>query len=427
VHRRHGRMVGAIRNELLAAEPEMLAAIGALAAIDSGSYDAAGVARVADAVGALLAERGFAMTLQPVAGRGPQLTASLAVGDGPRVLVAGHSDTVWPAGTAASWPVRRDGDMLSGPGVGDMKGSLVMAAFAIDAARRAGGLDGLGAIEVLVVPDEELGSPDSRAWIEDRARAAAACLGLEAGWPGGGVVVARGAVGAVVVRAHGQTAHAAGHEGEGASAVAALAPLVAEIEACSDPDHGTRATVGIFRGGEARQVVPGEAELHVDLRAPDAPSADALLASVRERVAAASSGALRVELEEAVERPATAAEGGIAQPTISTGAVRFELEGGITRPAFPAAASDALWNLAAARAAELGIALQRVTSRGGSDASFAAALGVPTIDGLGPICHDSCARGERIEIGSLADRGALFAGLLSDLRDFSPTVVGNMP
>jgi glutamate carboxypeptidase len=410
VHRRHGRMVGAIRDELRAAKPEMLAAIGTLAAIDSGSYDAAGVARVADAVGALLAERGFAVTQQPVAGRGPQLTAALPLGDGPRILVVGHADTVWPAGTAAGWPVGRDGDMLSGPGVGDMKASLVMAAFAIDAARRAGGLDGLGAIEVLVVPDEELGSPDSRAWIEDRARGAAACLGLEAGWPGGGVVVARGAVGAVVVRAHGHTAHAAGHEGEGASAVAALAPLVAEIEACSDRASAMLATVGIFRGGGARQVVPGEAELHVDLRAPDAATADALLASVRECVAAAASDARSVE-----------------RPPIAADAVRFALEGGITRPAFPAAASDDLWALAAARTAELGIALQRATSRGGSDASFAAALGVPTIDGLGPICHDSCARGERIEIGSLADRGALFAGLLSDLRDFSPTVVGNMP
>jgi glutamate carboxypeptidase len=168
--------------------------------------------------------------------------------------------------------------------------------------------------------------------------------------------------------------------------VAALAPLVTELERCSRPADGVRVTVGVFRGGVARQVVPGEAEMHVDLRAPDAESADALLASVRDIVAAASSGARHVEVE-----------------------------GAITRPAFPTDASDDLWALASTRAVELGIPLRRVTSRGGSDASFAAALGVPTLDGLGPICHDSCARGERIEIGSLADRGALLAGLLSDL------------
>jgi glutamate carboxypeptidase len=392
-------MVGALRDELRVATPEMLAAIGMLAAIDSGSYDAAGVARVADAFGTLLEERGFEVATEPVAERGPQLTATLRLGDGPRMLVVGHADTVWPAGTAASWPVARDGDLLSGPGVGDMKASLVMAVFAIDAARRAGALGGLGAVELLVVPDEELGSVDSRAWIESRVHGAAACLGLEAGWPGGGVVTARGAVGAVVVHAHGATAHAAGHEGEGASAVAALAPLVAEIEACSDPATGVLATVGIFRGGEARQIVPGEAELHLDLRAPDAAEADALVARVRAVVAAAA------------ER----------------GAVRFALEGGITRPAFPAAASRDLIALATHRAAELAIPLDPVTSRGGSDASFAAALGIPTLDGLGPICHDSCSRQERIEISSLADRGALLAALLSDIADTLPTAVGNMP
>jgi glutamate carboxypeptidase len=168
--------------------------------------------------------------------------------------------------------------------------------------------------------------------------------------------------------------------------VAALALLVAELERCSRPAEGARAMVGVFRGGVARQVVPGEAELHLDLRAPDAQSADTLLARVRDRVAAAS-----------------------------TDAVGLELRGGFTRPAFAVTASDDLWVLAAARAAELGIPLRRVTSRGGSDASFAAALGVPTIDGLGPICRGSCARGERIEIASLADRGALLAGLLADL------------
>ena len=145
---------------------------------------------------------------------------------GPRVLIVGHADTVWPAGTAAEWPVQRDGDLLSGPGVGDMKGCLVMAAHACAAVRDAGGLARIGALELLVVPDEELGSVGSRAWIERRARDSHACLGLEAGWPGGGLDVERGAVGALRLTATGRTAHAAGHEGAGASAVAALAPLV---------------------------------------------------------------------------------------------------------------------------------------------------------------------------------------------------------
>ncbi len=232
-------MVGAraLREELAGELPAMLAEIERLASIDSGSYDLAGVDAVGDGFGALFAARGFEVTRE-----GHALTARRELGPGPTLLLVGHADTVWAAG----WPVSRDGDWLLGPGVGDMKGCVVMAAHALGVAlaHRPGGL---GAVEVLVVPDEELGSPASRAWIEDQARSAGACLGLEAGWPGGGVVVARGAVGALYVTARGRTAHCAAHEDEGASAVAALAPLVAELEACSA--DGARVSVGVFRGG----------------------------------------------------------------------------------------------------------------------------------------------------------------------------------
>jgi glutamate carboxypeptidase len=277
--------------------------------------------------------------------------------------------------------------MLTGPGVGDMKGCLVMAAHAAAAARDLGALGGVGEIELLVIPDEELGSVASRPWIEERAAGAAGCLGLEAGWPGGGVVVERGAVGAVTITASGRTAHAAGHEGRGASAVAGLAPLVTALEALSRPDEGVLVSVGVFRGGVARQVVPDHAELSLDLRAPTSDTGDELIEAVSATLGAA--------------RPP---EG-----------VTLSLAGGITRPAWPRTASTWLWERACARAAELDVPLHAVNSRGGSDASFAAALGVPTLDGVGPICHDSCARGERIEVASLAERAALMALLISDL------------
>jgi glutamate carboxypeptidase len=374
-------MVGPLHDVLAAELDAMVDETAALAEIDSGSHDAAGVDRVADGMASLLADRGFRIARTPLAGHGHQVTARLELGAGPTVVLLGHADTVWERG----WPVTRADGMLRGPGVGDMKGCVVMAAHAIGAARRHG-LDGLGAIEVLVVPDEELGSVGSRAWIEEHARRAAACLGLEAGWPGGGAVVARGAVGALQVLAHGRAAHCAGHEDEGASALTAIAPLVAALQGHSRPADGVRVTAGILRAGTARQVVPAEAELHIDLRAPDAAAADALLAALREEV-------------EAVQVPG----------------VQVELRGGFTRPAFEADRSASRWALARRRAAELGIPLHAVHARGGSDASFAAALGVPTLDGLGPICHDSCAPGERIEIASLADRGALLAALLVDL------------
>jgi glutamate carboxypeptidase len=352
-----------------------------LARIDSGTDDTEGVARVNDALAEMLAAHRFDVS---AAGRGG-LEARLSAGLGPRVLMLGHADTVWPAGTASGWaPAVRDG-MLSGPGVGDMKGCIVMAIHAVSAAVREG-IDGIGEVLLLVTADEEHGSVASRSWIEQRAATSGACLGLEAGWPGGGVVVQRGAVGALRAIGHGRAAHCAGHEDCGASAVARLAPLVGALESLSRPELGEFVTVGRFRGGVARQVVPEHAELLIDLRAPDAGAAAALLDRVREVIA-----------------------------SVDDGDVRVVLEGGITRPAFPRPASDLLWQLAQRRAESLGIPLSAVSSRGGSDASFAAALGVATLDGLGPICHDSCSRAERIEVSSLAARGALMAGLLVDL------------
>jgi glutamate carboxypeptidase len=373
-----GALLARMRQETEA----MVAATERLAAIDSGSGDAEGIARVCEALGEILGGAGFDVRQRAAGG----LTATLSGPGGGRILMLGHADTVWPAGTARQWPPRRERDVLSGPGVGDMKGCLVMAVHAVAAARDAGALAGIGEVELLVVPDEELGSVASRPWIEERVAGAAGCLGLEAGWPGGGVVVERGAVGAVTVTAAGRTAHAAGHEGRGASAVAALAPLVGALESLTRPDDGVLVSVGVFRGGVARQVVPDHAELSVDLRAPTSAAADELMDAVTATVSEA--------------RPPE---------------VALTISGGITRPAWPRSASAWLWDRVQAHAADLHVPLHAVTSRGGSDASFAAALGVPTLDGLGPICHDSCARGERIEVATLAERAALMALLIGDL------------
>ena len=185
----------------------MVAETESLARIDSGTGDDQGIARVNDALGRMLAAEGFEVATAAPGG----LEATLRVGAGPRLLLVGHADTVWPSGTAAQWqPARSDG-MLAGPGVGDMKGCVVMAIHAVGAAARQG-VEGIGEVVLLVVPDEEHGSVASRDWIEQRARGAGACLGLEAGWPGGGVVVQRGAVGALRAVAHGRAAHCAGHE-----------------------------------------------------------------------------------------------------------------------------------------------------------------------------------------------------------------------
>lgn len=364
--------------------PAMLALTEAAVSIDSGTYHAVGVQQVIDLWAAHLAQSGFEIERTPLAGRGDQLTARRIFGNGKRILVLGHADTVWPAGTVAGWQFRNDGVFLTGPGVGDMKVNVVMALHALRRLAQAPP-PGIGSITVLIVPDEEIGSPGSRGWIEAHARQSDACLTLEPCRPGGKLVVGRGAVGALYVRATGVSAHVGPARALGASAVSALAALVGPMEALTDAARGVGTSVGIFRGGAARQVVPDEAELHLDLRATTQEGADWVIA----------------ELHRITTLPASDAR------------VSITREGGFYRPPFPTwPGTRWLFELAREVGAGLGVTVDEVVSPGGSDGSFAAAIGTPTLDGLGAVCHESCSRRERVELDSVVPRGMLFAGLI---------------
>jgi glutamate carboxypeptidase len=380
-------MARALAGELESKLPAMLDAIRRLVEIDSGSHDVEGVRAVSESVAEMLALQGFEIAWTPIEGRAPMLRAVVNAAGPRRVLVLGHADTVWPAGTAGEWPFRQVGDHVTGPGVGDMKSCLVMACFALSALLRRGWLDRVR-VTFLVVPDEELGSVASRAEIERAAAEADLCLGLEAGSPDGAVVVERGAVGAMVVRATGRSAHVT-DEPPGASALAPLAYLVRPLEGLSEPERGISVAAGMLRSGSARQVVPAEGELHLDLRAPDAESADAVERRVRELVRCGHAPA-----------------------------VTLSVEGGITRPAWTRTpGADHLLEVAQTAGAALGEQLGLRRERGGSDASFAGAIGVPTLDGLGPICHDSCSRRETVEVPTIVPRGAIFGAVLARSAD----------
>lgn len=366
--------------------PSILAMSERAVNIDSGSYMAGGVNAVIDIWAGMLGEMGFAIERAPLAGFGDQMTARLPLGgNGPRLLVLGHADTVWPAGIAAEWPFKREGDRITGPGVGDMKTNVVMALHVIRALLRDGAAKGLASITICIVPDEEIGSPGSRAWLEAESRQADLCLTMEPCRPEGGMVIGRGAVGAIYVTATGVTAHCGSAREKGASALAALAAMVRRLEALGDMDAGLYATVGILRGGDARQVVPGWAEMHLDLRAPDDASAEKLLAEVHAILG---------------EKP--------ADPRVAVA-----IRSGFTRPTFPThPGTRQLLALAEGFGKELGAPVFGLVSRGGSDGSFSARLGVPTLDGLGPITHETCSRREWVEVPSIVSRGAILAGLM---------------
>jgi len=369
---------GCLHAALIGRRQPMLAQLAALVAIGSGSADGTGIDHVGACVARAWAKLGFAAERHAV-GAAADLRMLSRRGSGRgRLLILGHMDTVWPAGIAASWPFACDDTYASGPGIGDMKGGLVVAHEAVRVLIEAGAPLPLE-IRLLLVPDEELGSVNSRPLIEAAALEANWVMVMEPARPDGSIIRGRGAVGAVVARAEGVSAHVL-NRADGASAVRFLAERVAPLEALGG------VSVGILRGGEARQVVPPSCEMHIDLRAPDAPAADSLLAQVKQ---------ILVPPEGA--------------------RVSCMLGGGITRPAFPRAASDALFARAARIAGGLGIAYRGVVTEGGSDGSFAAHLGRPTLDGLGPVCFDTCSRRERIAIRSLADRAAILAALIAEL------------
>ncbi len=367
--------------------PAILAMSERCVNIDSGSYLAGGVNAVIDVWAGMLQGMGFTVERNPLPGFGDQMTARLALGgNGPRLLVLGHADTVWPAGVAAEWPFSRDGDRITGPGVGDMKTNVVMALHSLKLLLAEKALSGLASVTVVIVPDEEIGSPGSRAWIEAEAKQADLCLTLEPCRPNGGLVVGRGAVGAIYVNASGVTAHCGSALEKGASAVKALAALVGPLEALGDPPNGLSATVGIFKGGEARQVVPGSAEIHLDLRAPDDAAGERLVAAVAR----------------------------IVETTPHDPRVIVTWRGGFTRPAFPTHdGTRALFALAEEFGAALKAPVFSLVSRGGSDGSFAARFGVPTLDGLGAITHETCSRREYVEVSSIVPRAAILAGLMA--------------
>ena len=373
-------------------QPWLRETIEQLVAIESPTGDKIAVDRCGAEVGRLMREMGGEVEViaQPVAGdhvRGvfPRPT-SASKGHVPttRVLLLGHFDTVWDAGTLARMPiVERDG-RLHGPGIFDMKGGLSIALQAVRALQSTGWPAGLE-VTCLWTSDEETGSDTSRALIEDEARRSQAVLVCEPALTGGALKTARKGVGHFDIHVTGVSAHAGIDPGAGASAVHALARLVIELEQLNDLAAGTSVNVGVIRGGTRSNVVAEEAMAEVDVRVGRLSDAAPLEAAVR---------ALRA----------------------ADARVTVRVEGGINRPPFERTAGvAALFEMAREAASGLGVDLGEGSTGGASDGNFTGALGVPTIDGLGAVGAGAHAIDEHIVLAALPARAALVAGLLRRL------------
>jgi glutamate carboxypeptidase len=360
--------------------PAMAALLEELVSIESPSTDPPAVARLAERIARELDAIGMAAELVPVTGGGPLLRArSAPPGASAPVMLLGHLDTVWPVGTLARRPARIDGDRLRGPGCYDMKAGLVIALYALRALAARGALP---AVTVFFTPLEEVDCEPYRALMEAEMSASAAVLGFEPAWPGGAVKTARKGSGSFVLRTRGRASHAGADLARGANAILELARQCLRVSELTDAARGVSANVGVIRGGLRPNVVPDLAEAEIDVRYPTA-EGGAFLA-----------GALRNL------RP--------VDPAVS-----LEIEGGLHYPPLERSAGViALYERARAVAAEMGMELGEAATGGASEASFAGALGVPTLDGLGGDGDGAHAEDEHVLLSSLPGRAALAAGLV---------------
>jgi glutamate carboxypeptidase len=358
-----------------------------LVQLESPSDDKTAVDRCGDMLAQMLEGVGAEVTRSAQEARGNHLCARWPAGGedarSRQILLLGHFDTVWPIGTLERMPIREDNGRLYGPGVFDMKSGLAVSLLAIRA---------LGEIVVreprvalLWTADEEIGSATSRALIEEMALGSRAVLVLEPSLPGGGVKSSRKGVGEFELLVHGVSAHAGLDPGKGASAIHELARQVLALEALQDPARGITVNVGVISGGSRPNVVADRAAAQIDVRVQTMTDA--------------------VGLERAIRA---------LQPTRTD--IRFDITGGVNRP--PLERSPAVLRLyehARDVAAALGQDLSEGAAGGGSDGNFTAAIGVPTLDGLGPRGDGAHAAHEHVIIEDLAWRAALVAGLIHSL------------
>jgi glutamate carboxypeptidase len=356
----------------------MVDLLRAFVEIESPSTDAGGVQSMAAAVAAALAPCGLAVETLPMPGAGPVLRARWP-GERP-VMLLGHLDTVWPLGTLAARPVRIEGDVFHGPGSYDMKAGIVVIIHALKLLAEDGRRP---PVNVFLTPLEETRPEPYRALMESEMKASGAVLGFEPAWPGGAVKTERKGAGTFVLRARGRAAHAGADFAKGASAVLEIARQTIAASGLTDLDRGITVNVGVVRGGIRPNVIADSAEAEIDVRVRTMADARHVEAALRALAA-------------------------------STPGVALEVTGSFSAPPLERSAKVvALYEKARSAARVIGLTLGEVSTGGASEASFAAALGVPTLDGLGADGDGAHAEHEHVRIPSLPERAALTATMLA--------------
>ena len=384
-------MLSDLHTHVVERVPAYLADLETLVNIDCGSYTPEGVNRVADAVVGHLSRLGAAV--ERIGGRAApdgrpvgDLVIGRLAGNGPRLLLIGHMDTVFEPGTAAARPFRVEGGRALGPGVSDMKGGLLAGLTALAAAQAAGHHP---SVTFVANPDEEIGSPFSGPVIRDLAAGHDAALVLECARANGDIVSARKGIAEMVVTVHGRAAHAGVEPEKGRSAILAASRLVESLHALNGRWPTVTCNVGIIAGGTRPNVVAESCRLEVDLRAANSNEFGEATTAAAEIIAAPSVPDTTAEQQVIASHP----------------------------PMEKSAASERLVELARHIGSELGFEVRDALTGGASDANTTAAAGLPTLDGLGPIGGDDHAPPEWLDLASVAPRTTLLAGLVVRARE----------
>ncbi len=300
------------------------------------------------------------------------------------LLILGHMDTVWDLGESIRRPARLEEGRIYGPGAFDMRGGLTLI-LALGYFISQHSKEICRPVTILLDSDEEVGSVTSRAVIEEEARKSELVLVVEPCLPGGALKTARKGVGGFVVTAKGVAAHSGVDYQKGVNAIAEIAHQILEIYKLNDLKEGTTVNVGVIKGGSRPNVIADHAEIEVDLRVSTLAEGERITKQM-------------FHLKPKLEGAGLKVSGGINRPPLE----RTEM---VVR----------LFQKARALAGELGIELEEGSTGGGSDGCFTAALGIPTLDGLGPDGAGLHALHEHVVIGSLAPRAALLTQLVMKL------------
>ncbi len=378
-------MIQELGTQVAASREKALGVLQRLVNTDSGSRCKAGVDACGQIVARELEAAGFRVETLREADSGSHVVARKGGRGSGCALLLAHLDTVWGEGTAAQRPFRVSRSHAYGPGVGDMKGGIVVMLAALSA---------LQALELEAPPmtvfltgDEEMGSVRARRHIEAEAGRSSWAFVMESPPSPASLVVRRWGVGAFDLWITGRAAHVLDAGAAGVNACRELAFKILALEGLSDPLRGIKVSVNLVRGGEARQMSAPQAWANVDVRVRDLEAVSEVESAVREVCGRAVVPGISLRLEGAMTRP----------------------------PLTPNAGTQRLLGLASEVAARMGEKLIGREKAGGSDGAFTSALGVPTLDGLGPVCRDLYGERERIHLGSMDSRAVLLAEMLRRL------------